>query len=72
MCGCDKQPTTMGMTDCPMASREPTFREILDRCVENAQERLRSLERLRDALPVELPHEADRLMRSLLLRSVSN
>lgn len=47
-------------------SREPNFREVLDLQIYELERRLQGLRTLRVALPVELPHRADQVLRELL------
>lgn len=59
-----QEANTKGQTDC--CAREQTAREVLMEHVKQLEETLRQLYALLNALPVELPHLADRALKRIL------
>lgn len=59
-------PTTAQPVD--KCSREPTFREVLEREIMLTAARHNALKRLADSMPLELPYAADKLMREMIAR----
>lgn len=49
-----------------IASREMTFREVLEIKIKGLHDEINTLEQLSQSLPITLPHQADRAMRKFL------
>lgn len=68
---CDKETGPSPCCDQPMsqACRELTFREVLERKIDDKEKELAGLKALMEYLPMKLPHYADAAVRRLLLNA---